>query len=149
MDKKEQFFMRKALEEASNALKKDEVPVGAVIVFQGQIISRAFNQCVQSNDPTAHAEITAIRKACQKQNNYRLNDCDIYVTLEPCPMCVGAVVQARMKTLVYGASDPKGGGVCSLMDFPFEKTNHSIEIKSGILIQECGRILKDYFKSKR
>ncbi|MFO7979819.1 MAG: tRNA adenosine(34) deaminase TadA [Candidatus Aminicenantes bacterium] len=149
MPKDDRYFMKQAFREAQKALKINEVPVGAVIVSEGDIVSRAYNQSLSLNDPTAHAEITAIRKACSKKENYRLNGCEIYVTLEPCPMCMGAVVLSRIKRLVYGAPDPKGGGVHSIMEFPFEKTNHKIEIRSGIMAKECGKILKDFFKSKR
>jgi len=149
MQKDDRYFMKQALREAQKALQINEVPVGAVIVSGKSIVSRAYNQNLSLNDPTAHAEILAIRKACQKKENYRLNDCEMYVTLEPCPMCLGAVVLSRIKRLVYGAPDPKGGGVHSIMEFPFEKTNHKIEIRSGIMAKECGKILKDFFKSKR
>lgn len=149
MPKDDHYFMEQAIREAQKALKINEVPIGAVIVSDKKIVSRAFNQSLSLNDPTAHAEILAIRKACQKKENYRLNDCEMYVTLEPCPMCVGAMVQSRIKRLVYGAPDPKGGGIHSIMEFPFEKTNHKIERKSGIMAKECGKILKDFFSSKR
>jgi tRNA(adenine34) deaminase len=149
MQKDDRYFMKQALREARKALKINEVPVGALIVSDKKIVSQGYNQNVSLNDPTAHAEILAIRKACQIKENYRLNGCEIYVTLEPCPMCVGAVVLSRIKRLVYGAPDPKGGGVHSIMEFPFEKTNHKIEIRSGIMAKECGKILKDFFKSKR
>ncbi|MCD6516521.1 MAG: tRNA adenosine(34) deaminase TadA [Candidatus Aminicenantes bacterium] len=149
MKKDDFYFMRQALKEAEQARKKNEVPVGAVIVSGGNILSRAHNQCVSLNDPTAHAEILAIREACQVKGNERLNDCDLYVTLEPCPMCAGAAVLSRLKRLVYGADDPKGGGIRSIMEFPFNKTNHTPEIKRGFLSEECGKILKDFFRSKR
>jgi len=149
MAKDDHYFMKQALIEAQKALKINEVPVGAVIVSKKSIVSRAFNQNISLNDPTAHAEIMAIRKACRKKENHRLNDCEMYVTLEPCPMCLGAMVLSRIKTLVYGAPDPKGGGVHSIMEFPFGKTNHKIEIRSGVLAKECGKILKDFFRTKR
>jgi len=149
MKKDDYHFMIQALIQARKAFQIDEVPVGAVVVSGKDIISRAFNQSMSLNDPTAHAEITAIRKACHKRKNYRLNDCDIYVTLEPCPMCIGAIVLSRIKRLVYGAQDPKGGAVQSILEFPFEKTNHNIEVTTGIKAEECGKILKDFFRSKR
>lgn len=149
MQKDDDYFMKQALIEAQKALQINEVPVGAVIVSDKSIVSRAFNQNLSLNDPTAHAEISAIRKACSKKENYRLNDCEMYVTLEPCPMCVGAIVLSRIKRLIYGAPDLKGGWVHSVMEFPFEKINHEVEIKSGIMAEECGKILKDFFKSKR
>jgi tRNA(adenine34) deaminase len=147
--KVEEMFMRKALAEAKNAREKGEIPVGAVIASQGKIISRGHNQPLERNDPTAHAEVTAIRKASWKRKNYRLVDCDLYVTLEPCAMCLGAVVQARIRRLIFGALDPKAGAVRSIMRFPFAKTNHCPEVKEGVLADECGEILKDFFKSKR
>jgi tRNA(adenine34) deaminase len=149
MDKNDHFFMKQALKEAHKAFKINEVPVGAVIVSEKNILSQAYNQCRALNDPTAHAEIVAIRKACQERRNYRLDGCDLYVTLEPCPMCVGAIVLSRIKRLVYGAPDPKGGGVYSIIEFPFERTNHHLEIKSGVMAEECSKILKSFFKSKR
>ena len=149
MPKDDHYFMKQALCQARRALERNEVPVGAVIVSDKIIVSRGYNQNVSLNDPTAHAEILAIRKASLKKGNYRLNDCEIYVTLEPCPMCVGALVLSRIKRLVYGAPDPKGGGVRSIMEFPFKKTNHKIEIMSGIMAEECGQMLKDFFKLKR
>lgn len=141
--------MRLALEEAEKSLSWNEVPVGAVVVSGGKVVSRAHNETVIRNDPTAHAEIVAIREACRKKKNFRLLDCDLYVTLEPCAMCLGAVVQARIRRLVYGTKDPKGGAVESIMVFPFEKTNHKVEVKSGVLARECGRILTDFFQRKR
>jgi tRNA(adenine34) deaminase len=145
----DEFFMRKALAEAEKSLKKKEVPVGAVLISGLKILSRGHNEPILKNDPTAHAEITAIRKACLKKKNYRLPDCELYVTLEPCAMCLSALVHARVKRLVFGAYDPKAGAVESMMKFPFEKTNHRIEIKGGVLADECGKILKDFFHKKR
>jgi tRNA(adenine34) deaminase len=149
MIKYDEYFMRQALYEAEKALGDDEVPVGAVLVKENKILHRAYNQTLLKSDPTAHAEVLAIRAACHTFNNYRLPDCDLYVTLEPCAMCLGALIQARIKRLIFGAYDPKAGAVESIMRFPFEKTNHRLEIKGGILEAECGKILKDYFKAKR
>ena len=149
MIKYDEYFMRQALYEAEKALGDDEVPVGAVLVKENKILHRAYNQTLLKSDPTAHAEVLAIRAACHTFNNYRLPDCDLYVTLEPCAMCLGALIQARIKRLIFGAYDPKAGAVESIMQFPFEKTNHRLEIKGGILEAECGKILKDYFKAKR
>jgi tRNA(adenine34) deaminase len=147
--KDDEFFMGKALEEAKKSLKKKEVPVGAVLVSRNRILSRGHNKPILRNDPTAHAEINAIREACKKKKNYRLPDCEIYVTLEPCAMCLSALVHARVKRLVFGAYDPKAGAIESMMRFPFEKTNHRIEIKGGVLAGECSKILKDFFQKKR
>ena len=119
----DEFFMGKALAEAEKSLEKKEVPVGAVLVSRNKILGRGHNEPILRNDPTAHAEITAIRKACSKKKNYRLPDCELFVTLEPCPMCLSALVHARVKRLVFGAYDPKAGAVESMMKFPFEKTN--------------------------
>lgn len=143
------FFMWQALEEARKSMINGEVPVGAVVVAENRILSRAHNENISGHDPTAHAEIIALRKACRIRKNYRLPDCDLYVTLEPCPMCLGAMVQARIKRLVFGAYDPKAGAVSSIMRFPFERLNHRLEIKSGILAEECRELLKGFFKEKR
>lgn len=147
--KDDEFFIRQTLVEAEKSLKMGEVPVGALLVSENKILSRAHNQPISKNDPTAHAEIVAIRKACQKRKNYRLQDCDLYVTLEPCAMCLGAAVQARIRRLIFGAYDPKSGAVESIMSFPFEKTNHMIEIKGGVMAEECGKLLRDFFKDRR
>ena len=145
----DEFFMGKALAEAEKSLKKKEVPVGAVLVSGNKVLGRGHNEPILRNDPTAHAEINAIRKACLKKKNYRLSDCELYVTLEPCAMCLSALVHARVKRLVFGAYDPKAGAIESVMKFPLEKTNHRIEIKGGVLADECGKILKDFFQKKR
>jgi len=145
----DEFFMQQALVEANKSLEKGEVPVGAVLISGDKVLSRAFNEPIRANDPTAHAEIIALRKACLKRRNYRLSDCDLYVTLEPCVMCIGAAVHARIRRLVFGAYDPKGGAVESVMNFPFEEMNHRIETKGGVLADECSRILKDFFSIKR
>ncbi len=145
----DEFFMRKALAEAEKSLEKKEVPVGAVLVSGNKVLGRGHNEPILRNDPTAHAEITAIRKACLKEKNYRLPGSELFVTLEPCAMCLSALVHARVKRLVFGAYDPKAGAVESMMKFPFEKTNHRIEIKGGVLADECGKILKDFFQKKR
>lgn len=145
----DEFFMRKALEQAEESLNRGEVPVGAVVVSAEEILSQAHNETIARNDPTAHAEIVAIRQACQKRRNYRLLDCDLYVTLEPCPMCLGAMVHARIRRLFFGALDPKSGAVESVMLFPFDQTNHRVEVKGGVLAQECGKMLKEFFQQKR
>lgn len=141
--------MQQALEEARVAADEGEVPVGAVLVLEGQILSRAHNEVIAKNDPSAHAEILALQKACRIERNYRLPGTVLYVTLEPCAMCLGAIVQARISRLVFGAHDPKSGAVESIMNFPFEKTNHRLSILSGTLAEECGRILRDFFKGRR
>jgi tRNA(adenine34) deaminase len=145
----DEFFMRQALAEARKSLEEEEVPVGAVLVFEKEIVSRAHNEPIAKNDATAHAEMVAIRKAGSKRENYRLSGCDLYVTLEPCAMCLGAAVQARIRKLVFGAVDPKSGAVESVMKFPLEKMNHRVEIVGGVLADECSQILRDFFKKKR
>lgn len=145
-----EFFMKKALEQACIALELDEVPVGAVIVRGDQIIAMGHNLKEKSKDPTAHAEIMAIRSASATLGGWRLSDCDMYVTLEPCAMCCGAILQARIRKLYVGTMDPKGGAAGSLLnllqDYGF---NHKCEIETGLLQQECSQILKDFFKTKR
>lgn len=145
----DEYFMRAALAEAYKAWKKGEVPIGAVVVHNGVIIGAGYNSNIVLKDPTAHAEILALRKAARKLRNHRLTDSELYVTVEPCPMCAGALVHARIRCLIYGAEDPKGGGIQSLFRFPFEKTNHTLEIRSGVLAKECGTILKKFFLQKR
>ena len=145
----DEFYMRQALAEAQKSLERGEVPVGAVLVSGKKILSRAHNEPIVKNDPTAHAEIIAIRQACSERKNYRIPDCELYVTLEPCAMCLGAAVQARIMRIVFGALDPKGGAVKSIMKFQFGKTNHRIEIKGGVLAEECSNIIKAFFKEKR
>lgn len=145
----DEIFMRYALDEAENSAKKGETPVGAVLVSENKILSRAHNETIDQNDPTAHAEILAIRKACLKKGNYRITDCDLYVTLEPCAMCLSAAVHARIRKLVFGAYDPKSGAVNSMMKFPLEKMNHRLEVRGGVLAEKCGKILKEFFKERR
>ncbi|HUU52406.1 MAG TPA: tRNA adenosine(34) deaminase TadA [Candidatus Heimdallarchaeota archaeon] len=145
----DESFMREALLEAKRAAENNEVPVGAVVVSDKKILSRAHNGTISLNDPAAHAEILAIREACRIINNYRIPGCDMYVTLEPCAMCLGAICQARIRRLIFGALDPKSGAVESIMTFPFNRMNHTVEIEAGILSEECGKILKDFFTEKR
>ncbi|HQA66029.1 MAG TPA: tRNA adenosine(34) deaminase TadA [Bacillota bacterium] len=142
--------MRKALEEAEKAFDKDEVPVGAVIVRKGEIIAAAHNCREILKDATAHAEILAIKEACEALGGWRLTDCDMYVTLEPCVMCSGAILQARIERLYIGAMDPKGGAAGSMLNlFEDYHFNHRTEVIKGILEEECSQILKDFFKKKR
>ncbi len=148
-EKKDIYFMRQALKEAQKACDIDEVPIGAVIVKDGKIIARGHNKSITLKDVTAHAEIVALRKACKKLNNYRLTDCSIYVTIEPCTMCMGALVHARIKNLYFGARDIKTGACGSVFDINEKKLNHKINIKIGLLHQECGKIMKEFFRKKR
>jgi tRNA(adenine34) deaminase len=145
-----EFFMKKALEQACNALELDEVPVGAVIVRGDQIISMGHNLKETSNDPTAHAEIIALRRASEVLGGWRLSDCDMYVTLEPCAMCCGAMIQARIRKLYIGTMDPKGGAAGSKLNLLNDYgLNHKCEIEAGLLQEECSQILKSFFKLKR
>ena len=147
---KEIFYMQEAIKEAKKAQKIDEVPIGCVIVKDGVIIARGYNKKEKSQDVTSHAEIVAIRKASKKLNNWRLIDCDLYVTLEPCIMCCNAIVQSRIRKVYYGAIDVKGGGVESLIrSFDIQGLNHNVLSQGGILENECSNLLKDYFKEKR
>jgi tRNA(adenine34) deaminase len=141
--------MRSALREAAKAAGRGEVPVGAVVVKGGRIMARGSNRPLALSDPTAHAEIVALRRAAKKAGNYRLADCELYVTVEPCAMCLGAVVQARVRRLVYGAADPKAGAAGSVMDFPFDRLNHRPEIVAGVLAGESAALLRAFFKARR
>jgi len=142
--------MAEALKEAEKAFEKDEVPVGCVIVHKGQIIARGHNQIELLKDPTAHAEMLALTSAAAFLNSKWLNDATIYVTIEPCSMCAGAMVLARIKNLVYGADDPKTGACGSVFDIADnKKLNHRIKVTKGVLKSECAALLKDFFKKKR
>lgn len=141
--------MKAALAEAAKAAGRGEVPVGAVVARAGRIFARGSNRPVGSSDPTAHAEIVALRRAAKRAGNYRLADCDLFVTLEPCAMCLGAAVQARVRRLVYGAADPKAGAVSSVMAFPFERLNHRPEILGGVLAGESSDLLRSFFRRRR
>ena len=142
--------MREALNQAQNALVMGEVPVGAVIVKDQQIIATGYNQPVGSHDPTSHAEINAVRQAAQQLGNYRLPDCELYVTLEPCAMCVGAMLHARLKRVVFGAFDPKTGAAGSVLDlFAEGSLNHQTEVQGGVLADTCGSMLREFFAARR
>ncbi len=143
-------FMRAAIAEAEKARDSGEIPVGAVLTLSGDIIGQGFNRTVQDCDPSAHAEVVAIRQAAKQAENHRLNGATIYVTLEPCAMCVGAMIQARVRRLVFGAYDPKAGAVGSVLDLSESKElNHRVEVNGGLLEEECASILKAFFKTKR
>ena len=143
-------YMAAALQEAVAAAEDDEVPVGAVIVYQGKIIGRAHNQREKLNDPTAHAEMIALTQAAAYREDWRLNGCTLYVTLEPCAMCAGALVLARIDRLVYGPADPKAGACQSLYEIVAdERLNHRIEVISGILAQPAAALLQEFFARKR
>lgn len=145
-----EFYMAQAFAQAQAALTADEVPVGAVIVHSGQVIAAAHNGREQLRDPTAHAEMVAITQAAAALDSWRLEGCTLYVTLEPCPMCAGAILQARIHTVVYGAGDPKAGAVDSLFQLLGDtRLNHQTEVVRGVMAEPCGQILSDFFAAKR
>ena len=147
---KDEDYMKVAINEARKAIDKDEVPVGAVIVYDGRIIARAHNQIVLLHDPTAHAEMIAITQAADYLKNERLVNTSVYVTIEPCPMCAGAMVLARVKRLFYGAADPKSGSCGSLMNIVQDRRlNHSITVKKGLMEEECRLLMQEFFRRKR
>lgn len=143
-------YMQEALTQAREAFQNDEIPIGAIIVCGGEIIARGRNTVIESVDMTCHAEINALREACKVLNNYRLPDCTLYTTLEPCSMCAGAIIESRIKKLVIGAADPKRGTVISnfkIINSPVSNTK--MEIVHGVLAEDCLKIIKDFFKKKR
>ena len=143
-------FMRIALKEAELAFKKDEVPVGAVVVYEGKVLARGHNSPITRHDPSAHAEMLALRQAAETIGNYRLAGADLYVTLEPCIMCAGAIIHARLARVIFGARDPKSGAVASVYEIlTDERLNHQVVITEGILKEECGKILSRFFRKKR
>jgi tRNA(adenine34) deaminase len=145
-----EYYMKEALKEANKAAKKDEVPVGAVIVLDGKIIARAHNNIINRRDPAGHAEMLAIRRAAKRIKNERLIGAVLYSTIEPCPMCAGAILLSRVKTLVYGADDMKTGACGSLFSVINDKrNNHQVEVIRGVLREESAEIIKNFFKSRR
>jgi tRNA(adenine34) deaminase len=149
-EQNDEYWMGKALALAKIATSKQEVPVGAILVNNQQIVATAYNLREKLNSPLAHAELIALQRGSQKLNSWRLIDCTLYVTLEPCVMCAGALVQARIQRLVYGAADPKGGGVKSLYEITQDsRLNHRLQVTSGVLAEECANLLKDFFKKRR
>jgi tRNA(adenine34) deaminase len=150
LDSIDQGFMRVALDLAREAATADEVPVGAVLVVDGEIVGRGFNQPILRHDPTAHAEIMAIRDASIRLGNYRLPGSTLYVTLEPCVMCSGAIMHARVERVVFGARDPKTGAAGSVIDlYGEDRLNHHAEIEGGVLAEECGALLSAFFAARR
>lgn len=146
----EDAFMRAALALAARAAGEGEVPVGAVLVKDGRVIAQGWNQPIGRHDPSAHAEMIALREAARKLGNYRLPGTTLYVTLEPCVMCAGAIIHARVSRLVFGASDPKAGAVNSVYDIISQpRLNHIVEWRGGVLEQECGAVLRDFFRARR
>ena len=146
----DELYLREAIGEAQSAEAAGEVPVGAIIVHEDKIIGRGQNRVLRDSDPTAHAEIVALREAGRTLANYRLEDCTLYATLEPCAMCAGAILHARVSRLVYAAPDPKAGAcgsVLSVLNHP--QLNHKLEVTSGLLAEECGALLTNFFRARR
>lgn len=144
------IFMHQAISQAHNAWALGEVPVGAVVVKEGEIVATGFNQPIGTHDPTAHAEIMALRAAAEILGNYRLPGCELYVTLEPCAMCAGAMMHARLARVVFGAPDPKTGACGSVVNlFEQEKLNHHTEVTGGVMAEECAALLKEFFAERR
>ena len=146
----DEMWMQQALRSAQRALDLGEVPVGAVVVHEGKIIGRGFNRNLADCDPTAHAEIVALREAGSALGNHRLSNCDLFVTIEPCAMCAGAMVHARIRALIYGADDPKAGAVHSavhVLNHP--ALNHKVEVRRGVLAGKCAELLQEFFRSRR
>jgi len=149
-DERDRHWINHALKLARRAEEEGEVPVGAVIVRDNKLISEGWNQPIKGHDPTAHAEVMALRAAGRAELNYRLSGATLYVTLEPCVMCVGAITHARIKRVVYGADDPRAGAAGSAFSLlGSNQFNHSLEVQSGILADECGEILRNFFKARR
>jgi tRNA(adenine34) deaminase len=143
-------FMQQAIEQAKLAALAGEVPVGAVVVRDGKVISHAFNKPISNHDPSAHAEMLALRAAAQSEENYRLPGCTLYVTLEPCAMCSGAILHARIERVVFGAVDPKTGAAGSVLDvFSSKQINHQTTVEGGVMSEECGQLLRNFFKERR
>lgn len=150
MDEQKEYFMREAIKEAEKAGAMGEVPIGAVVVWNGEIIGRGYNEREATNDATTHAEMTAIRQANANKKNWRLEETELYVTLEPCPMCCGAIILSRIKKVYYGAADLKGGTAGTLMNLlQDERFNHQAEVESGVLEEECKAMLQNFFRVLR
>lgn len=145
----DEIYMRRAIEEAKFAAVEGEVPVGAVIVRDGEIIASARNNREATGDATGHAELLAIREACRVLGGWHLDSCELYVTLEPCPMCMGAIINSRIKKITFGAKDAKAGACGSVLDMRSYPLNHKPEVKSGMMKDECALVLKDFFEKKR
>jgi tRNA(adenine34) deaminase len=146
----DETYLQLALEQARQAAQAGEVPVGAIVVFEGEVVGAGQNRVLRDVDPTAHAEIVALRAASLRLSNYRLTGCELYTTLEPCSMCAGAILHARVARLVYGAADPKAGAagsVLAVVNHP--QLNHQMEVTSGVLADECGEMLRNFFRERR
>jgi tRNA(adenine34) deaminase len=146
----DELWMQEALRQAEHARLLDEVPVGAVVVHQGQVVGRGCNRTLSDLDPTAHAELVALREAARRLGNHRLTECEMYATLEPCPMCAGALIHARLKRLVYGADDPKAGAVSTVMQvLNHPRLNHHMEVRKGVLAGRSADLLQAFFRARR
>lgn len=146
----DELWMEEALRAAQRALEAGEVPVGAVVVCDGKVVGRGWNRVIGENDPTAHAEVVAMREAGITLGNYRLSNCDLFATIEPCAMCAGALVHARVRRLVYGADDPKAGAIRSVMQVVNQpQLNHKVEVQGGVLAGRCAEMLQEFFRSRR
>ncbi|HEY7354522.1 MAG TPA: tRNA adenosine(34) deaminase TadA [Terriglobales bacterium] len=146
----DEVWMQEALRSARRALEIGEVPVGAVVVREDEIIGRGFNRNLTESDPTAHAEVVALREAGRALGNHRLGDCDLFVTIEPCAMCAGAIVHARIRRLIYGADDPKAGAVHSIMQvLNHPALNHKMDVRAGVLAGKCAELLREFFHARR
>ncbi len=146
----DELWMQEALRAAQRALETGEVPVGAVVIHDGEIVGRGFNRNLSDSDPTAHAEVVALREAGLKMGNHRMAGCDLFVTIEPCAMCAGAMVHARIRRLVYGADDPKAGAVHSVMRvLNHPALNHKMEVRGGVLAGKCAEVLQEFFRGRR
>ena len=150
MSARDAVFMHVALEQAADSAKAGEIPVGAVVVVSGEIVATGQNRSIRDSDPSAHAEVVALRAAGSTLSNYRLTDATLYVTLEPCAMCIGAIVQARVARVVFGAYDAKAGAAGSVIDLSDSPAfNHRFEVLGGVLAEECGAVLKEFFSERR
>ena len=150
MEASDEILMAAALDEARSAAAAGEVPIGAVAVLGGQIVGRGQNRVLRDQDPTAHAEIVAMRAAAAAIRNYRLLDCELYVTLEPCAMCAGAMIHARLGRLIYGAADPKAGAAGSVLEvLNHPRLNHKMPVTPGVLADQCGDLLREFFRERR
>ena len=150
LNNNDELWMEEALRSAQRALDAGEVPVGAVVVYQDRIVGRGWNRNIADTDPTAHAEIVALREAAANVGNHRLGECELFATIEPCAMCAGAMVHARLKRLVYGADDPKAGAVHSVMEvLNHPRLNHKMEVRRGVLAGRCGELMQKFFRDRR
>ncbi len=146
----DELWMEEAIRAAQCALRAGEVPVGAIVVCRGEIVGRGWNRNLTNRDPTAHAEVVALREAGKNLGNHRLSDCDLFATIEPCAMCAGALVHARVKRLVYGADDPKAGAVHSVLQvLNHPALNHHMAVRGGVLAQKCAELLQEFFRKRR